>query len=56
MAGKLEIIFIAPQDFGSLSGIFDSGEDVVKVDDLIPGSISYNHEHGSLIGLESILE
>lgn len=54
MTGKAQVLTVAPKDFGfGLHGI--SGEDVVKVDNLVPGPVSDQNKHRSLMGLNVVL-
>lgn len=41
VAAELEFVLVAPEHFGFMSGLAESGEHVVEVDYLVAGTISH---------------
>ena len=56
MWAELQFVLVAPEDFGFdvVGWVFN--QHVVEVDDLVAGSVAYQDEHATLVGLETVFD
>ena len=55
MGGEAKILAVAPENFGFVLEII-FGEDVMEVDDLVPGAIADQDKHGPLMTFDIVLD
>lgn len=55
MRAKLKLVLIAPQNLGLAATTTQLAEHVVEVEHLVSRAVADQHQHGSLMGLVTVL-